>query len=212
MQRAQRGDRRALDELLRAHQRRIFHLCRRLCGNHDDALDATQEALLTVARRLDRFDGRSSFSTWVYRVATNACLDELRRRARRPRLVGSDELARDALSRADARHGTGSDPVADGVTTRAEIDAALAALPEDFRVAVVLRDLTDLDYAQIAEITGAPIGTVRSRIARGRGMLARHLTETGNPRLGAVVRPSTVNTGNATPPDVGPIAEDPHLP
>ncbi len=211
MQRARQGDRQALDDLLRAHHRRIFCLCRRLCGNHEDALDATQEALFTIARRLDRFDGRSAFGTWAYRVATNACLDELRRRGRRPRPVGSDELASEAHSHADGRAGGSSDPVADSVATRAEIDAALATLPEDFRVAVVLRDLADLDYAQIAEVTGAPIGTVRSRIARGRGLLARQLTAHGNQGPVAVVEPSTINTGPATTADVGPIAEDPHL-
>lgn len=170
-----------------------------MCGNHEDALDATQEALLTIARRLDRFDGRSSFGTWAYRVATNACLDELRRRGRRPRPMATDEAAGDRLTNDEVRHGGGSDPVGDSVTTKAELDAALAALPEDFRVAVVLRDLADLDYAQIAEVTGAPIGTVRSRIARGRGLLAKQLTVTGNREHHVVVEHSNTN----------PIAEDP---
>ncbi|MFN0029088.1 MAG: RNA polymerase sigma factor [Acidimicrobiales bacterium] len=211
MQRAQKGDRQALDDLLRAHQRRIFCLCRRLCGNHDDALDATQEALLTIARRLDRFDGRSSFGTWAYRVATNACLDELRRRARRPRPMGADQLAQEALSHADQRHRDDADPVGHGVTTRAELDAALATLPEEFRVAVVLRDLADLDYAQIAEVTGAPLGTVRSRIARGRAQLAKQLAGNGNRGTGAVVQPSTVHPDHAPTAHMSPIAEDPQL-
>ena len=81
---AQRGDQRALDQLLRLHQDRVYAVCRRLAGNDADALDATQEALIAIVKGLPRFDGRAKFSTWAYRVATNACLDELRRRGRRP--------------------------------------------------------------------------------------------------------------------------------
>lgn len=147
-----------------------------MAGNHADALDATQEALITIARRLDRFDGRSAFSTWAYRVATNACLDELRRRQRRPRPVDPDgSLAEEAVVAARRP----IDPSA-AVAERLDIDDALARLPEEFRVAVVLRDVLTLDYREIAEVTGVPIGTVRSRIARGRGLLARHLHDGGN--------------------------------
>src|SRR5688500_4405303 len=81
---AQGGDRAALDRLLRTHHDRLAALCHRLCGNPTDAADATQEALIAIVRGLPRFDGRARFSTWAYRVATNACLDELRRRSRRP--------------------------------------------------------------------------------------------------------------------------------
>ena len=81
---AQGGDRAALDALLRRHHDRLYAVCRRVTGNDTDAADACQEALIAIVRSLDRFDGRSAFSTWAYRVATNACLDELRRRRRRP--------------------------------------------------------------------------------------------------------------------------------
>ena len=84
MRAAQEGDRAALDALLRRHHDRIHAVCRRLAGNEADALDATQEALIAIVRGIRRFDGRAAFSTWAYRVATNACLDELRRRKRRP--------------------------------------------------------------------------------------------------------------------------------
>ena len=78
------GDSAALDELLRSHTALVHGVCRRILGNPDDALDATQEALLAIARKIGSFDGRSKFSTWAYRVATNAALDEARRRGRRP--------------------------------------------------------------------------------------------------------------------------------
>ena len=167
---AQAGDRRALDRLLRAHQPQIHAVCRRITGNDADALDATQEALIAVVRGLPRFDGRARFSTWAYRVATNACLDELRRRKRRP-VVGLPEHDGTPVDLADP---SAPDPGAT-VGQRAEIDEALAQLALDFRVAVVLRDLCQLDYAEIAEVLEIPAGTVRSRIARGRAQLAEIL-------------------------------------
>ena len=121
------------------------------------------------------FDGRASFGTWAYRIATNASLDELRRRRRRPLVAGRER---------DDQHGAGHHEVADpnaGVPIdqlgeRYLLDAALAALPDDFRVPVVLRDVADLDYAEIATVLDIPIGTVKSRIARGRGMLAHTIS------------------------------------
>jgi RNA polymerase sigma-70 factor (ECF subfamily) len=171
-------------------------VCRRLAGNHADALDATQEALITIARRIDRFDGRSTFGTWAYRVATNACLDELRRRARRPepvdlegpRLSGSRWLGGTAAGGEQAVPWDHAAMLAD----RFLLDAALARLPEDFRVAVVLRDVLTLDYAEIAETLDVPIGTVRSRIARGRALLAKQLVAAGNPPPGGQ-RPSSTD-------------------
>ena len=123
--------------------------------------------MISIVRGIGRFDGRSAFSTWVYRIATNAALDELRRRKRRPALhvVGDDGPPPEVV-----------DPLAErrleGIVERISIDDALDGLPEDFRAAVVLRDVADLDYAEIAEVLGVPVGTVKSRIARGRGQLA----------------------------------------
>lgn len=165
---AQRGDRDALERLLRPHHDRIAALCRRMCGNDADAADATQEALIAIVRGLDRFDGRAAFGTWVYRVATNACLDELRRRSRRP-IVGLERLP-------DPPAGVDTAAVA---TASVDVDAALRTLPLEFRAAVVLRDLCALDYREIAEVLNVPVGTVRSRIARGRAAVATHLG--GNP-------------------------------
>jgi RNA polymerase sigma-70 factor (ECF subfamily) len=175
---ARDGDRAALEELLRIHHDRIYALARRITGNDADAADATQEALLAIVRGLPRFDGRSSFSTWAYRVTSNACLDELRRRRRRP-----------AVALADAGRAELADPTVPLETTvpdRMRLDEALRRLPEDFRVAVVLRDVCDLDYAEIATVLDLPPGTVRSRIARGRAGLAsllggNHPTAPGRP-------------------------------
>jgi RNA polymerase sigma-70 factor, ECF subfamily len=157
------GDGAALDRLLRLHYDRLHAVCRRITGNDADADDATQEALIAVARGLaaGRFDGRSRFSTWAYRVATNACLDELRRRSRRPTATEAGWWENEPSA--------GEAPEVAG--ERVDIDRALARLPVDFRAAVVLRDLCQLDYAEIADVLGIPAGTVRSRIARGRAAL-----------------------------------------
>jgi RNA polymerase sigma-70 factor, ECF subfamily len=149
-------------------------VCRRITGNDADAADATQEALIAVVRGLPRFDGRSAFSTWVYRVATNACLDELRRKKRRPDPVDDDELLVSGGAGGDAR-----ESLASQAALKLDVDAALRRLPVEFRAPVVLRDLSGLDYAEISEVLDVPVGTVKSRISRGRAMLADLLQ--GNP-------------------------------
>jgi RNA polymerase sigma-70 factor (ECF subfamily) len=166
------GDRGALEVLLARHLDRVHAICRRVTGHPEDALDATQEALIAVTRGLHRYDGRSLFTTWLYRVATNAALDELRRRKRRPEPA---ELSDDRPAGSGAAGGTAS--VESVVAARLDVDAALAGLSPEFRAAVVLRDLCDLDYAEIAEVLDVPIGTVRSRIARGRAAIAQQLQE-----------------------------------
>ena len=178
---ARDGDAAALDTLLRRHHPRLLVLCRRLTGDPTDAEDACQEVLITLARGLRRFDGRSAFTTWAYRVATNTCLDELRRRRRRP--VPGLGPAEEAVAAAGPPTG---DP-GDGVAARLDVDTALGAIAPDFRAAVVLRDLCQLSYEEIAEVLDVPPGTVRSRIARGRAALLPLLSDSpfghgaGNP-------------------------------
>jgi RNA polymerase sigma-70 factor (ECF subfamily) len=183
---AQAGDRQALDVLLRRHYDRVHAICRRIAGASRDADDAAQEAMISIVRGLARFDGRSAFSTWTYRIATNAALDELRKRDRRPTPHLSDP---------DGPAPEVADPLShrtvEAAVDRLSIDEALDELPEEFRVAVVLRDVCDLDYAEIADTLGVPVGTVKSRIARGRSLLAGHL-------------------GNPDPPDERPSATPPH--
>ena len=119
---------------------------------------------MAIVRGLERFDGRASFRTWSYRVATNACLDELRRRSRRPLSLVEDYEPTTDVPGLDQQ-------VADRVT----LDDLWMQIPEEFRAPVVMRDVAGMDYAEIAEALGLPPGTVRSRIARGRRHLARHL-------------------------------------
>ncbi len=186
---AQEGDQQALDALLRRHVDRVHAVCRRMTGNDADAQDATQEALLAIVKGLPRFDGRAKFTTWAYRVATNACLDELRRRRRRPDPV--DEVFEEP--------DPGGPPgIAELVSDRLLLDDALDALPTEYRAAVVLRDVVGLDYAAIGEVLDIAPGTVRSRIARGRAGLARTLS-TGNQNSLSTGNQNSLSTGNQDP-------------
>jgi RNA polymerase sigma-70 factor, ECF subfamily len=184
---AQRGDRTAMDELLRRHYDRVRAVCRRIAGSSRDADDAAQEAMIRIVRHLDRFDGRSAFGTWAYRIATNAAIDELRKRGRRPTLHVVADGDDDEHVREQA------DPIAhrevEAATDRLAIDAALAGLPEEFRLPVVMRDVGDLDYAEIAVELAVPLGTVKSRIARGRKMLLEQLEPGAGNRAAPGERP-----------------------
>lgn len=154
--RAQKGDTAALDAVLRHHYDAIRSICHRIVINSADAEDATQMALISVARALPSFDRRASLSTWIYRIATNAALDELRRISRRP--VPTQDSAIDR-----AQPDTTGD-----VDTQMLIADALGGVAPEYRVVLVLRHVADLDYEEIATILDIPIGTVRSRLARGR--------------------------------------------
>ncbi len=155
-----------MDDLLSRHYERLYSICRRLAGNDADASDGCQEALIAIVRGLPRFDGRSTFKTWSHRVTTNACLDELRRRQRRP------------VTGIDHPETLGDHPDLDQqVADRVSIHEVMTQIPDEFRAAVVLRDVVGMDYAEIAEKLQLAPGTVRSRIARGRRHLARLLSE-----------------------------------
>jgi RNA polymerase sigma-70 factor, ECF subfamily len=193
------GDRRSMEKLLSQAYDRMYPVCRRICGSDTDAADATQEAVILVMRNLSKFDGRSRFSTWCYRIATNASLDELRRRRRRPMPDDVMTLA----SRVDRDRVIEPDEVA---SARVDVDRAMAQIPAEFRAALALRELSGLDYAEIGELLGIPPGTVRSRIARGRAALALHLGPQfpedllgENGRFGDVtdVTSSSGNSGNS---------------
>ena len=180
-------------------------MCRRIAGSSRDGDDACQEALIKIVRNLPRFDGRSSFGTWAYRIATNASLDELRKRNRRPGLASDDghATADVAVPLAGRR--------LDDVSDRLVLDDALSALPDDLRAAVVLRDVADLDYGEIADVLDIPVGTVKSRISRGRAALARSLRLDAEPHRDTHPEPEPEpsrqdpdDDGNRTDPDERP--------
>jgi RNA polymerase sigma-70 factor (ECF subfamily) len=160
------GDHDAFTELVTRHERRVYSVCLRVLGNTEDAADATQDAFLALLRRASSFEGGSAFSTWLYRVAVNSALDLARRRAR----VRTVPLEADATPITV----TSADP-GDEVVTAVTVRVALARVAEEFRVALVLCDLCRLPYAEAAAILDVAVGTVKSRVFRGRAALAREL-------------------------------------
>lgn len=164
------GSREAFDELVRRHQSRIFNLARALAGDDGEAEDLAQEAFIRAWRAIGRFRGESAFRTWLYRVALNVIHSHLARRSRRRIVWGWWQDAAQAPEPRAPKGTRGADPEMD-VARRDAIDRALASLPPDLRMAVTLRDIEGLEYKEIADVLGVPIGTVMSRIFRGRTRL-----------------------------------------
>lgn len=157
------------DEVVREHADRVYRLAYRLSGNRADAEDLTQETFVRVFRSLAQYSP-GTFEGWLHRITTNLFLDMVRRR-QRIRFDALPEDAGDRLAGSDA----GPEQAYDEMHLDPEIQAALDALPPDFRVAVVLCDLEQLSYEEIAATLGIKVGTVRSRIHRGRVLLREAL-------------------------------------
>ena len=160
------GDHEAFGEIMRNHEDRVFSVCLRIMGNRDHALDATQETFLTAFRKASQFQGNSALGTWIYRIAVNTCYDQLRRQKRRR----ADPMP-DHLDPTDHK----AEEAIDSAGLRPEIQSALARIPDDFRSAVILSDIEGLGLPEVAEILGIPVGTVKSRVFRGRRLLAQQL-------------------------------------
>jgi RNA polymerase sigma-70 factor (ECF subfamily) len=158
----------SLEEVVQTHGRFLYTVAYRLTGNHDDAEDLVQEVLVRVQRGLGTYRP-GSLEGWLSRIATNAYVDEVRRRRRRPVQVDASDLERHAPLAASPDE----DLAAAGLPDH--VQAALDALPEEYRVAVVLCDIADLRYEDIAAALDVPVGTVRSRIHRGRALLREAL-------------------------------------
>lgn len=171
LNRAAGGSEDAFTLLMRRHEDRIFSVALKITGDRHDALDATQDTFISAFRRAGSFRGESQFSTWLYRIAVNASKDVLRRKGRAP--VPQEDAITD-----QGRPG-GDRPVDEQVTDRMHVGSALAALSEEYRTAVAMHDLGGIPYDEIARLTGAAIGTVKSRISRGRKQLAELLEQGG---------------------------------
>lgn len=168
---ARRGDREAFGALVERHQRRVFNLARALTnGCDDEAEDLAQEVFIRAFRGIRRFRGESAFTTWLHRIVVNTFRSRQSRRSLWARRLRLDGDVVDTLDLEDARS-AGTVDVEDQFARRDAIDRALAGLPPDLRMAVTLRDIEGLEYREIAEVTGVPIGTVESRIFRGRQRL-----------------------------------------
>lgn len=175
--RCQRGDEAAFEALIHAHEKRVYTLCRRMCRNEDDALEAAQDTFLAVWRGIGAFRADAAFSTWLYRLATNACLDLLRREKKR-----SGDVPLDAAEAPNSLADGAMPPEEAAVRadTRRMVREALFALPDDYRQVLLLREAEQLSYQEIAAVAGLELGTVKSRISRARQALRNHLAASGN--------------------------------
>jgi RNA polymerase sigma-70 factor, ECF subfamily len=160
------GDHDAFNQIMRNHEDRVFSVCLRIVGEREQALDATQETFLAAFRKAGQFKGDSALGTWIYRIAVNTCYDQLRKQKRRrtdpipDHLEPADHAAEDAVESA---------------SLRPEIQKALAKIPADFKVAIVLSDIEGMGLSDISDLLGVPVGTVKSRVFRARRLLAREL-------------------------------------
>lgn len=160
------GDHDAFNQLAARHQDRLYRLAYRLIGNHEDALDAVQEVLLRLLRALPSFRGEARFSTWLYRLAANTCVD-CRRQQRAPRTEALHADLPDDTPEQDPDH-----QCEKGFRTTV-VEHALRELPDDQRLVLVLRDLEGLSNPAAAEVLGIEVGTLKARLHRARGALRR---------------------------------------
>ena len=172
IQRCLRGDQTAWELIVKQHWRKVFNVAYKFVGKHDEAEDLTQDIFLKIFRSLETFDRRANFQTWLISVSRNLCIDHYR----------SVRKERETIDRqVDANELTPAAPDAGPIAALEQADRvallrhALARLPESLRTAVVLRDLQELSYQEIADALRLPEGTVKSRINRGRTELARQI-------------------------------------
>ena len=169
VERCRSGDLAAFEELYRAHAGKLFSVACRMVGNPADAEDLLQEIFLSAHRKLDSFRGDSALGTWLYRLATNHCLDHLRSRAARMNQVT------DALD--DEPGQAASRTLAEQTVTKMDLERALARLPEGCRAAFVLHDVQGLEHREVAEVLGVAEGTSKSQVHKARQRLRALLLE-----------------------------------
>lgn len=181
IKRAQRGDTAAFEELVTAHEARIYSLCLRMTGNREDAYDLTQESFLKIWRKLDSFNQDASFGTWAYRLASNTCIDFLRKEKKHqdvPLFSEDDDGEETQLLLPDLRY----DPeaIVQQRDLRASLEAALESLEPQYRQILTLRELCGLSYSEIGSQLQLKEGTVKSRLARAREQVRKFISSGGN--------------------------------
>jgi len=176
VRRVQKGDKGAFDLLVLKYQHKIINLVMRYVRDPDMALDIAQDAFLKAYRALPRFRGESAFYTWMYRIAVNTAKNHLAAQRRRPMDVELDFQDPEQFElHAKLRETDTPEGVTLGAELHAAVEKAIAALPEDLRTAIVLRELEGMSYEEIAETMECPVGTVRSRIFRARDAISKKI-------------------------------------
>jgi RNA polymerase sigma-70 factor (ECF subfamily) len=175
IQRHQVGDVQAFDEIYHRFDHMVFNLALRLSGDGEQAADLTQEIFLRIFRYIGQFRGHSTLKTWIFRIAVNHCRSCLSRKHLPMQPLVEEQPEEERTGAVIADPGRGPEELAVAADQGRRVAAGLAQLPESFRVAVVLRDLEGMAYDEIAQVLGVRIGTVRSRIARGREQLRAFL-------------------------------------
>ena len=176
---ARQGDQAAFEQLVRLYEKRVFALTLRMCRNPEDAAEAAQEAFLSAWQGLAFFRGESSFATWLYRLASNACVDLLRREGRH-RAAAGPSLNDEALNVGIPDGSASPQEAAERSELRQQIEDGLSALSPEHRQVLILREMHQLTYDEIADTLSLDVGTVKSRISRGRKQLRNFLLKTGN--------------------------------
>jgi len=173
IEKTRRGDQAAFQALVEKYQRRIYAVAYGLLGNREDALDAVQEAFIKVYRSLDRFKGKSSFYTWLYRIATNTAIDLGRKASRREQIEFREEIEADEEKGDYPVAPTSEDPASALMKKELGdlIEKAIQKLPPEQRTAIVLREIEGLSYREIAKVMRCSQGTVMSRLHYGRKKL-----------------------------------------
>ena len=186
------GDQRAWEQIVRQNWRKVFNVAYKFVGKHDEAEDLTQDIFLKIFRALATFDRRANFQTWIISISRNLCIDHYRSVRKERQTIARDVDSSELQLR---RHASAArTQVAEHQDLRAQLRQALETLPITLRTAVVLRDLQELSYQEIADRLGLPEGTVKSRINRGRIELAHQLkrlqeNQPVRPRKRGAVRP-----------------------
>ena len=176
---ARQGDQAAFEQLVRLYEKRVFALTLRMCRNPEDAAEAAQEEFLSAWQGLAFFRGESSFATWLYRLASNACVDLLRREGRH-RAAAGPSLNDEALNVDIPDDAASPQEAAERSELRQQIEDGLSALSPEHRQVLILREMHQLTYDEIADTLSLDVGTVKSRISRGRKQLRNFLLKTGN--------------------------------
>lgn len=179
IQKAAAGDRDAFARLLELYEKQVYHHALRMVGNAEDAADVTQECFLKVWQGLPSFHGDSAFSTWLFRLTDNACIDLIRREKKRRGELSLDGEEQD-YSAALADPAPTPQQALEQKELHRAVREGLAALSEEHRRVLILRELDGLSYEEIGDILGLTPGTVKSRIARARLALAKFLRKKGN--------------------------------